>query len=111
MLEGIGDGGVGAHRVAREAETALSDLILDHRLQVGDELRVYITRSRGSSLPYRGRIGLPVAARVVGNHRVPGALQDTGPMNHRDARRRDPMAEDDRRPLPRPLAPDRRPAF
>src|SRR3954468_23280058 len=95
-----------AHRVAREGKTALPDLILDDRLQVGGELGVYITVARGGPVPLRGRIGLAVAARVVGDHRVPGPLQSTGPVDHRDARRRDPMAEDDRRPLPRPLAAD-----
>ena len=70
MAQGVSERRVGAHRVAAEDERSLAHLALDHVLQVVDQLWVSITLSRRSA-----RVGLAVAAGVVGDHRVAVALQ------------------------------------
>ena len=102
MAQRVGDRGVGAHRVAGEEEAALPHLGRDDPLEVGDQRRVSIT------LPGRGGIGLAVAAGVVGDDPVAGALQRPRAVDDVAAGRGDAVAEDDRRPLPGRLAADGR---
>src|SRR6185295_5067475 len=57
---------------------------------------------------HRGGVGLAVAARVVGDHLVPGPRQRLGAVQDLAPGRGDPVAEDDWRPLPRRFASQRR---
>ena len=103
MAEGVGDRGVRPHRVAAEDELSVAHRLLDHRLEVDDELRVSITPSR------RRRVRLAVTAGVVGDDGATSALQDPRAVDDVAPGRGDPVTEDDRRALAGVLASDRRP--
>ena len=83
-------------------EATLPHPLVDDPLEVGDQRRVSIT------LAGRGRIGLAVAAGVVGDDPVAGALQRPRAVDDVAAGRGEAVAEDYRRPLPRLLAADGR---
>ena len=96
VAQRVGDRRVGPHRVPGEDESLLlPHLRRDHPLQVADQPRVSIT------LPRRRRIGLAVAAGVVGDDSVPGPLQRPRAVDDVAPGGGDAVAEDDRRALPR----------
>src|SRR6476619_5612140 len=94
----VGNGGVRAHRVAAEHKAPIPDRCRDHGLEVADQLRVSIT------LPPGRGIRLAVTARVIGDDRVAGPLQRPRAVDDVAPRCSDPVAEDNRWPLPHDLA-------
>ena len=94
---------MGAHRVAAEHERPPPPSAVEHRVEVGDELRVSITRA------LRGGIRLAVAAGVVERPAVPAAGEQLRAVDDVAPGRGEPVAEDDRRSLPGALPAERRP--
>jgi hypothetical protein len=93
MLDRVGDGRMGAHRVAPEDDGPALRMGFHNGVEVRDELRVGVPAAG-----WRG-IGAPVPASVVGDLAVAGASQRFRAVDHIAAGRGDPVEKRDRRAL------------
>jgi hypothetical protein len=95
VLHRIGDGGMGTHRVPPQDERAVSDLLPDHGLDVGDQIRIDVAGRR---------VGAAVPPSVVGDLAIPAPRQHLRAVDDVAAGGGDSVKEHDRGPVADRLA-------